>query len=335
MNINYIPVMFYFIYLSIKARSFGFFSAADPGIKYGGMRGEPKYDILKKLPQKYYPTTIFIPKKTSLQQIKKLIKESTITYPLIAKPDIGERGICVKKINNEQQLSSYHSVMNGVDFMVQQYIPFDEEYAILHYRYPNQEKGIISSICKKEFLKIIGDGTKTVEELILNNPRSVLQHKRLKNILATKELQRVPKKNEVVPLENIGNHALGTEFQNYNHLINDKITAVFDDIEKNLDGIFIARYDLRCKSFEEMCEGKHIYIVEINGTGAEAAHIYDPNMTFFKRYKAMFGLWKNIYDIAKINHKNNVPYMSLKDIKAWQKEMKNYYPKIHNATFDF
>ena len=334
MSITYIPVIFYFILLAIKSRSFGFFAAVNPSIPYGGMRGEPKYDILKKLPKKYYPKTIFIPIGTPKNEVIHLIKKHLFNYPIIGKPDIGERCYCVKKINNEQQLIDYHTAMYELDYLIQAYIPFEEEYAILHYRFPNEEKGNIISVCKKGFLKVIGDGKKTVEELILDYPRAILQYERLQKILGNK-MKKIPNKKEIYPLGLIGNHSLGTEFINANHEIDEALIEVFDEIEKDLEGVYFARYDLRCKSMEEMKKGEHIYIVEVNGTGAEPAHIYDTKMNFSARYKSLFQLWTVMYKIAKINNKKGHKNMSLKDIKNWQKMMNEHYPKIDRVKFNF
>jgi len=41
----YLPASLYFIYLSLKARSFFFFSAANPSIETGGMFFESKWSI--------------------------------------------------------------------------------------------------------------------------------------------------------------------------------------------------------------------------------------------------------------------------------------------------
>ena len=149
MNITYIPVIFYYLFLSLRSRSFGFFAAVNPSIEYGGMRGEPKCKLLQKLPQKYYPKTIFIPRSHSKEKLLELIRKNNFSFPLIGKPDVGERGICVKKIDNEKELIQYHTAMHDLDYMIQSYIPFEEEYAILHYRYPNEQKGKIISVCKK------------------------------------------------------------------------------------------------------------------------------------------------------------------------------------------
>ena len=97
-EIVYIPIFVYYIFLSIKARSFFFFSASNPSIETGGMLGESKYAILKNIPEKYIAKTIFIPFGYSFENTISIIQENNIIFPLIAKPDIGERGTAVEKI---------------------------------------------------------------------------------------------------------------------------------------------------------------------------------------------------------------------------------------------
>ncbi|MGC3942925.1 MAG: hypothetical protein QM762_00040 [Chryseolinea sp.] len=44
------PLFIYFAWLSLRARSIVFFSASNPGITMGGMFGESKYDVIRKVP---------------------------------------------------------------------------------------------------------------------------------------------------------------------------------------------------------------------------------------------------------------------------------------------
>ena len=59
-GILHFPAMIYFAWLSLRARSFIFFSASNPGIPMGGMFGESKYEVLKKLPSRYIANSALI-----------------------------------------------------------------------------------------------------------------------------------------------------------------------------------------------------------------------------------------------------------------------------------
>ena len=113
----YIPVYIYWLWLSFKARSFFFFTASNPGIEYGGMLGESKIKILKTLPDELIPKTILIDKSLSFQDLLILIKKNDVKYPVILKPDIGERGWMVEKINSLEELKEYFT-QNKVDYLL-------------------------------------------------------------------------------------------------------------------------------------------------------------------------------------------------------------------------
>ena len=54
------PLLLYWMWLAIRARAIFFFSASNPGILTGGMMGESKFDVLKKIPSQYVPQSILI-----------------------------------------------------------------------------------------------------------------------------------------------------------------------------------------------------------------------------------------------------------------------------------
>ena len=95
----YLPLVPYGLYLALKARSFGFFSAVNPSFKGSGNGLESKYKILQLLPDKNRPQSIFIPKMVPLNIVLEKMRLLNLSFPLIAKPDIGFRGLLVKKIH--------------------------------------------------------------------------------------------------------------------------------------------------------------------------------------------------------------------------------------------
>ena len=80
---------FYYIFLSIRARSFFFFNAANPGITNGGMAMESKKAIYDILPAEYTPGTLYFEANTDVIIVSRSISDAGLTFPLIAKPDIG------------------------------------------------------------------------------------------------------------------------------------------------------------------------------------------------------------------------------------------------------
>jgi len=270
---------------------------------------ESKKEIYDLIPFEYYPSTLFFKASSSLQDILTLIKQRNLKYPLIGKPDIGMKGMMVKKLENEKELLSY--VTNSkVDFLIQEYVPFKNEIGIFYYRYPNEEKGHISGIVKKELLAVTGNGVSTVEQLLLKNKRAVLQLPVLRKTEKDK-MNIVLKKDEEFIVVPYGNHVRGAKFLDDSRLIDEELTKTIDSICKKVDGFYFGRLDICYNDWEELKQGKNFSIIELNGSGSEPTHIYDPRHSVFWAWKEIAKHWKILYRVSKLNHQlQNTPYMT-------------------------
>ena len=292
----YIPLLPYWLYQATRTRSLTFFTNADPCIDYGGFFGESKIEILKQIPAEFLPTYFFVSKGTSLTSIQQQLIANQLDFPIICKPNIGERGSQVEKIADVTSLEKYLQSVQE-DFIIQEFIPFDIELGVLYYRYPNQSTGQVSSITRKEFLSVIGDGESSIEELMRANTRARFQLENMYIRLGEKIKEVIPAGQKRL-LEPIGNHCRGTKFLDNNFLINEKINQVFDKIALPIDGFHYGRFDMKVKSIEDLYEGKNIKIMELNGVSSEPGHIYDPSNTVWNAYRDLAKHWKIIADIS-------------------------------------
>ncbi|MCH2044454.1 MAG: hypothetical protein MK212_10095 [Saprospiraceae bacterium] len=174
MGLTSIPTFFYWLYLSARARSFFGFSATNPGIESGGMIGELKEDIHQLIPNDLMPLTAFVPAGTSEEGAVQIFQEKGFEYPIIAKPDIGGRGVGVRKIKNEEGLKAYQRDQANVAYHLQAFVDYEIEAGVMHYQMPDSEESGIISVTLKEFLSITGDGVSTCMDLIEDNPRAIL-----------------------------------------------------------------------------------------------------------------------------------------------------------------
>ncbi|MDX1908749.1 MAG: hypothetical protein SF053_17060 [Bacteroidia bacterium] len=308
-----IPIICYWLYFAARARSLTYFSAVNPAIETGGMYGESKIRILDQIPAAYKPLTLYSEAGTPLEILLPRIEAAGITFPLIAKPDIGERGLRVEKIHTPAELATYLA-QTPVALLIQEYIDYPEEYSVFHYRFPGQPKGVVSSLCHKIHLSVTGDGVSTLRDLIRDYPRAHLQLPVLEQRLAAR-MNDVPPAGEKVLLLPIGNHARGAMFLDLNHEIDENLLQVFDDLSHRLPGIYFCRHDLKCRSLADLKAGQHFKILEINGVAGEPAHIYDPDYSMAAAYKDSYHHWKIMYQISRAQHAAGVPYMSWKE--AW------------------
>lgn len=325
MEVVYFPAIFYWIYLGIRARSLFFFSASNPGIETGGMLGEVKFDILKRIPEAYRTPTLFFAYPFEGHVVLNKLEEKSWTYPLIFKPDIGERGNGVEKIEDEVEALTYLSQCT-YDILVQPFITYPIELGVFYYRYPSKEKGHVASVVAKDFLKVKGDGSSTLEQLIRANPRAAMQAERMR-LKYARSWENVLDKGEELLLEPIGNHCRGTSFINSNSIINEQLVAVFDTISTQIDGFYFGRFDLKCRSIEDLMKGEGISIMELNGAGSEQGHIYHPGFSFFTAVKTILQQWRILFEISVENHKRGIPYMTFKETKGYLRKSKELRQK--------
>ena len=305
-QVIYIPVVFYFVFLAAKARSIFFFANANPNIMMGGLFSDSKNEIYQQLPQKLIPKTFMQQPTDNLQPIFDFMQQNNFDFPVIAKPDMGERGSLVEKVDSKEELIAYHN-KTKVPYLVQEFIAYSEEVGILYYRLPNQQKGHITSVTVKEFLSVTGNGHDTIEALMSQSGRASLQIERFQNEKPDL-LTKVLPKGEKRLLEPIGNHCRGTTFLDGNRFIDEKLVSVFDEVSHRLNGIYFGRYDIKCESIEALKNNRNWSIIELNGVKSEPTHIYQPNASLLEAYKVLFHQWRIIYDISMENKKRGIPF---------------------------
>jgi hypothetical protein len=318
-GIIHFPVIVYFFWLSLRARSFLFFSASNPGIVMGGMFGESKYDVLKKVPSRYTAITSFVKMPCAKSDVIDTMRRQGLKLPVIFKPDLGERGFMVQRINTESDIENYLSKMK-YSFVIQELIDLPLEFGVFYLRFPSQQKGNVTSVVMKEMLSVIGDGVSTLEMLIHRQDRAKLQWETLKKKYAS-QLNDVIPAGKKIELVSIGNHCLGTKFLDGGHLINTRLSITFDDISNQIEGFYFGRFDLRCASMEDLYNG-NVKILELNGCGAEPAHIYHPGYSLFKAIGVLLNHWKNIFLIARENVARGTSYIPFKEAKMYYKKFK-------------
>lgn len=295
----YAPFLFYWVYLSLRARDFGFLFRLNPGMQFGGAIGADKMTSLKSISEEYLPLTILVFDEMSFDELVDEIRRSGLDFPVIAKPNNGERGKGVEKISNRDELKNYWLSHKG-ELIIQEFVDSRNELGVLYYKDPKTGQGVISSVVSKGFLQVVGDGKSTLRQLINRNTRARFRRKYLYQKFIRILDQVLPQK-QVLYLEPVGNHCRGTEFISSQELINDKLVHVFDKICESMPELDYGRFDIKIESIEALYEGKGIKIMELNGINAEPAHIYDRGMSLFKAYREVKKHFDIMYQIA--NHR--------------------------------
>jgi hypothetical protein len=313
----YAPIFPVYLYYSVKARTPYFTTAANPDIENGGYLMESKKKIYEKLPANYIPKTILIyPQAETKDTIAKMQQEG-IGFPLICKPDVGGKGIGVVIANDHLALEQYHKNMPAA-YLIQEKINYAHEIGVFYCRYPDSEKGFISGIVEKKDMQITGNGKSTFRELILQCPRFYYQKEFLFQKFPSK-LGRVLPHGETFLLSSIGNHARGSEFADSSHKKTTELETLIDKISKQYQTFYFGRYDILFNSWEDLYNGKNFSIIELNGSGSEPTHIYDPKKSIFKAWRIILDHWKIVYRIALQQRKRNIVPLCFKKGNQLQK----------------
>jgi len=308
-NVVYGPIYIYWLWLCIKARSFFFFNTSNPTIENGGFLLESKKKIYDIIPEQYYPPTLFFNVGVDESTVINTLNNASFQFPLIGKPDIGGKGRGVKKLSDVSEAIEYAN-NSKENFLLQEFIDYKNEVGIFYYRFPGENKGHISGIVEKEFLTVKGNGYSTMEQLLLQDKRFVLQLSSLKKIYKDK-LKHILKTGEQYLLVPYGNHARGAKFIDVSFLIDEELSNIIDEVSQQIQGFYFGRLDIRFNTWEELKQKKNFSIIELNGAGSEPTHMYDPNHSIFFAWKEIIRHWNILYKISMLNHKHSkIAYMN-------------------------
>ena len=323
----YIPFYFYYAYQSLKTRSFFTPFYVNPAVFNGGILGESKWDFLQYLDPKN-PTTlnsVKINKNDSLEIIFKKFQKDQFKYPVILKPDVGQRGFAVRIIRNDEELKTYRSEAQ-FHLILQSLSQYACEAGLFYIRRPKENKGIIYSITDKKFPYVVGDGKSQLGDLIARDPRA-------RKMLPTYFSRHKDQLDQIIPdqekyfISECGNHCQGALFFNGRALITDQLTAVVDQISQRLPHFYFGRLDIRYKDSASLLKGLNFEIVEINGAGAEATHIWDPKTTLLEAYKSLFNQWDILFSIGyQLKHDRTLTHQ-VRIFSFFKESFKVYFRK--------
>ena len=320
LKIFYFPVVVYVLFLAIKHRSLTIFTCANPAILASGFIGESKNEIYEGL-RKSAANAPFLLRYTklcaenslaeNLNKSRIFIAENDLNFPLVLKPDAGERGKEVVILSDLAELEKHLGKLEN-DFILQEF--FDGvETSVFYFRYPNCKKGEIFSITEKQFPCVTGDGESNLETLILRDKRAVCLAKKYfeQNV---ERLNYVPETGEKVQIINIGTHSRGAIFAEGEHLKTVELEEKIDEICRGFQGFYFGRFDIRAKSFEDFSRAENFKIIELNGVTSESTNIYDKKFSLFAAYKILFRQWRIAFEIGAENFKRGAKATTVSDL---------------------
>jgi hypothetical protein len=301
--LSYLPLVFWIGALAIRHRSLVAFTAANPAIPAGGFIGESKFAILDGLSKsrdRIARSELIAgcrPGREKLEQVRAFMRRERLSLPVVLKPNDGQRGSGVVVAWSHDELRAWLR-RSVVDTIAQEYVP-GVEFGVFYCRKPWETHGRIISVTEKRPPFVVGDGRRSLEQLILDDRRSLAmarfhlrrQHARLND---------VPAAGDAVSLGDLGTHCRGALFLDGRAALSPEAERAFDEMSRLFEGFYFGRYDVRARSVEDFKAGRFT-VIELNGVTSEATHIYDPRVGLVEAYRALFEQWSLAFEIGAAN----------------------------------
>jgi len=333
----YAPVFIFWVFNAIKYRSATLPALANPRIDAGGICGESKNDILGLAgPFARQWIANFAGLTTSghndgndLALAEAAMARAGLAYPVVAKPDMSCNGVGVRIARNAQELAAYLAAFpRATRLQLQELVTLQGEAGIFYIRHPGAPAGRITSVTLKFPPTVIGDGISSIRALVAADTRLNAVSRLLLPKLGC-QADHVPELGEAVRLVFVGNHCRGSTFKDGLDIVTPALAARIDEIAQDMPDLHFSRIDLRYETLDELQAGMNFKIIEFNGSGSEATHIWDPAMTMLAAYKTQFFHYGESFRIgAEIRKRGLQPLGLFRLISLWryQKRLMAAYP---------
>lgn len=334
----YIPVFLQWILLSLRYRSLSLPLIANPAVPLSGMVGMAKSDVFDAAGdyarQWILPWSVFVVSDAELAQqcraARQLLAESGLCFPVVAKPEIGCRGVGVKLLQDEAELEAYiGGFPAGGSIQFQKLSRWTAEAGVFYVRHPDEPCGRVTSLALKYIPYVVGDGRKTLAELVAEDPRAgELSH--LYQQRHADNWDVVIPEEEPYRLVFAASHSRGAVFRDGQELISDKLVQSLDKIFDDIPGFNYGRLDVKFKDVSDLMEGMNYAIIEINGASSESINIWDRNAGFWLAIKTLLQQYSTLFKLGHANRKRGHTPPGLRVLyKAWRIEhnlVKRYPP---------
>ena len=316
--IRYAPVAIYVLWLAIRHRSLTLFTTANPGIPTGGFIGESKSKLFAALGDEApLPRFITIPAEcdstTAIALAERFQEQLETPFPIVLKPDSGHHGSGVLILANETELAEALQAQPHMR-LLQEFVE-GKEYGIFWVHVPGEEDGRIVSIAEKVLPTVHGDGKRTLEELILDDPRAVCLASVYLDTNAV-HIMEVPAQGEVVQLIDLCTHSLGAICLDGSALATSELGSAISELAAGFEGFHFGRFDIRVPCEADLAAGKNLKILELGGVMGEASHIYDPRIGLRQAYTTLFEQWRLAFEIGSLNAARGAPRTTWRELLA-------------------
>jgi len=326
----YAPVFAYWLWRSLRHGSLTLPTIANPQMDGGGICGESKTALFAAMSaegRRWLAPYVSARRggRASVAEdracLLRRMAEAGLDFPVVAKPDIGCHGSGVRVLRDPDALRGYLEAFPvGERLLLQRLVDREGEAGVFYVRRPGEARGRIFSLTLKFFPRVVGDGRATLEQLIRRDPRAG----RVPHLYLPRHRARlgwVPARGEKVRLIFAGNHCKGAVFRNAIHLVTPALTGRFDQLAKTIPAFHFGRFDVRFDSLPRLLRGEDFTVIEFNGGGSEAIHVWDPDTRLVDAYRDLFEQIRLLFEIGAVHRaEGRRPDGPRRFLAAWRRE---------------
>ncbi len=293
------PMVVQWLWLSVRYGSISQMSAANPSIDVGGLVGESKIAYFDQVQPESRPwiarTVAVVANAEAPARARDALQALGLSFPMIAKPDIGWCGFGVRRLDTMGELDAYIAAYPaGETLLLQEFLDLDGEAGLFYVRWPGEARGRLLSLTVREPPTVVGDGVSTVGELVARD--DILRER----IGLYDDLDRVPHASETVTLATVWSHRMGGRYRDMSHTITGALEARLDALAGGMREFHVARFDVRFTTLAALGRGE-FKIIEINGAGSEAINFFDRDVPFFAAYRGVLHKTAMVFALAAAN----------------------------------
>ncbi len=312
----YPPVVLYILWLGVRHRGWTTFTAVNPGMPAAsGVVGMSKSSILQGLANagdRIAKWTVIEPGSFPVRNaaLRLFMAENGLSYPIVLKPDRGERGEGVVIAKSALQLEGALREISGA-LVAQAYVP-GLEFGVFYIRRTGDRNGEIFALTEKHDVYVAGNGGSSLRDLILADERAV-EMARFFLWEFRDRLTEVPPKGERVRLSELGTHCRGSLFLDGDGLVTSRLEQAIDAVSQTYGGFYFGRYDVRADSVEALQQGE-FKVIELNGVTSEATGMYDPRHSIWHGWRTLCRQWEIAFEIGDANRARGARVWSLGEL---------------------
>jgi hypothetical protein len=332
--LNLIPTVLQWLWLSLRYGSVTLPSCANPAITSGGLVGEGKLEYVAAMGPTALSacaiTTSFINEGPgSVAKGEAVMAEHGLGFPVILKPDLGWCGFGVRIVRNREELLNYVTRFPvGECIVVQEFLDDAGEAGLFYVRHPDQPRGRLIGLLLRHFPRVTGDGVHTIAELMAADAR--LQRLGSDGLSEPCcDTARIPPAGEVCRISTIGSTRVGGLYLDGTELITPALTEAVDAISRDMRDFHVGRFDVKFDRLANLREGRGFKIIEVNGSGADAVHAFDPVHSVTEAYGIIFRKQRELFAISHAMRKRGhkpIGLIGLARLHFRQQRLIDLYP---------